>query len=281
MRPIESEDTHFYIDNAPPDEVAMVLRCLSASQPLTLDAIARRLATEYSFGMQKDRTYSPRRLLDLGLALASGVSRLEYTLSTLGAKVRVISTLDEDMFWEVMHFLHYSSHYLRPDARKYLWSYHQCCDISWEEGHLGPKQQMAAKVQSLMREEFSSMDFGARVGARFDSTAVGRWLSWIWKLSPSPFPRKAGVLKKRTVDRYELLLLSLDFVYHMRGYRYGDPVVLDDQLLGEIARVFFLDLVCCRQLLDVAGRMSRVAVLRETLAGTSVTLSAPYTVENM
>jgi len=259
----------------------MVLRCLSPSEPLTADAIAERLASDYGLEMQRDKTYSPRRLFDLGLAVPVAAPRLEYTLSSLGAKLRAVSALDQDMFWELMHFLHYSLYYRQHNARKYLWSYHRCCDVSWEEGRLPPREEMAAKVQALMREEFSSLDFSARLGARFDSTAVGRWLSWIKQLSPCPFPKGQDVLQKRGVQRYELLLLSLDCVYHTRGYRYGDPVVLDDKLLDDVARVFFLDAVCCRQLVDLAARMSKSIVLRDTFAGTSLNLLAPYGLENV
>jgi hypothetical protein len=282
MRPVEAEDTHFYIDNAPPDEVAMVLRCLSPSEPLTTDEIAERLASEYGFTMQRHKTESPRRLFDLGLAVqVAGARRLEYTASSLGVQLRAVLTLDQTMFWDLMHFLHYSLYCRRPDARKYLWSYRRCCDLAWEEGRLPPKDEMAAKVQALMRQEFVSLDFSARVGARFDSTAVGRWLAWIRRLAPCPFPQNQDSLQKRGIQRHELSLLSLDYVYHMRGYRYGDPVVLDDNLLDEMGRVFFLDPVCCRQLLDIAGRMSRSVVLKDTFAGTSVTLMAPYKVENV
>ena len=85
----------------------------------------------------------------------------------------------------------------------------------------------------------------------------------------------------RVRDQFELVILALDHVYRTRGYRYGDPVVLDDTLLDELARVFFLDHQCCRNLLDLAAKVTRTVVLHDTFAGTSVNLMAPYGVENV
>ena len=78
-----------------------------------------------------------------------------------------------------------------------------------------------------------------------------------------------------------LALLALDDVYRSRGYRYGDPVILDEPMLDEVARVFFLDPICCRKLLDLAARLTKVIKLSDTFAGTSVTLMAPYTIERI
>ena len=60
----KNEDIHFYIDNAPPDEVTHVLRVLSVGNPLTPDEIAKVMVNQYGFEMQRDHSYSPRRLYE-------------------------------------------------------------------------------------------------------------------------------------------------------------------------------------------------------------------------
>lgn len=284
MRAIGSnDDTHFYVDNAPPEEVSWVLRCLSNAEHLSPQMIADKLYAEYGFVMQQDKTYSPRRLYDLGLAYQSGVAtKIRYNLSELGARFQSILALDQELYIDLMHFLHYTRYNGKPETRKYLWSYRQCCEIVWAEGRAVPVQELASNVQSLMRQEFPDLDFGARKGARFDSTAAGRFYRWIRELVPPPFPdQDNALLSRRTVSHYELALLSLDHVYQARGYRYGDPVVLDEVLLDELARVFFLEHHCFRNLLSLAAKMTRSVVLHDTFAGTSVKLMAPYGVEDV
>ena len=163
-----------------------------------------------------------------------------------------------------------------------MWSYRKCCEVIWAEGYPLPTPQLAARVQGLMQDEFPQLDFSARQGARFDSTAAGRFYTWIGQLAPSPLPQQGDDrLCRRSVQRFELALLSMGYVYRARGYRYGDPVVLDDQLLDELARVFFLERTCYRELLSLAAAITRHVALRDTFAGTSVTLLAPYGVEDI
>jgi hypothetical protein len=265
-------DTHFYIDNAPPEEVLWVLRCLDDT-PLKPAQISER-GSDAGYVMQSDQTYSPRRLYDLGLLQTpeSG-ARTQYIVSSAGRKIRQEYLEGTGLFWDLMHYFHYTKWDGQPHTRKLLWSYRTCCEILWNEKALLPTSAMAARVQAEMQRNFD-LDFLARKGARFDSSAAGRCYNWVGCLMPSAFPQKT--LQPRVVDHYKLSLLALDHVYRLRGYRYGDPVILDDALLDEIARVFFLEPVCCRELLDLAARVTRAIALRDTFAGTSIKLLAPY-----
>jgi len=99
------------------------------------------------------------------------------------------------------------------------------------------------------------------------------------QLCPSPFEGKELIPRRN--HRLELSILALGHIYRSRGYRYGDPVVLDNPLLDEVARVFFLDPICCRELLNLAARLTKAIRLSDTFAGPSVTLMEPYTVESI
>jgi len=276
------EDSHFYIDYAPSEKVLWILQSLDPRVAITVGEIAHRLEQEHGVTGQKLRTEWPRRLHDLGLAHQerSG-ARTTYRLSRLGAKVREIEAVDPQLHPDLMHFLHFSSFEPTPQCRKYLWSYRRCSELAWGETRLLSAREIAARVQSDMRRDFPDLDYQARTGTRFDSTAAGRWLRWVRGLEPSPFPDDDNTLKPRVVSRCELALLALDDTYRARRYRYGDPVILDGQLLDEVSRVFFLDLACCRELIDLAARLTKAIRLSDTFAGTSVTLLAPYGIERI
>ena len=165
------EDTHFYLDYAPPDEVTNVLKVLSLDYDLTTKEIADALRDSYGFEMQKDRTYSPRRLFDLGLAVRNKKGSVAYKLSELGSKVQNILGIDSGLAMDLMHYLHYAGYTVEPTKRKYLWSYRRCCEILWDDMRLIKYSDMASAIQSEMQEKFPWLDYGKRAGARFDNTS--------------------------------------------------------------------------------------------------------------
>lgn len=279
----EQEDVHFLIDSAPPPEVEYVLGCLDFSVPWSTEELRTRLLSEWGYSAQKQLTFSTRRLFDLGLAdramTASG--KPGHLLTNLGAKVRQLLSIDRQLYNEIMHYLHYSRYDGSPSSRKLLWSYRTCCDILWMRKELPPTSELVAAVQSRIGEQFPSV-YAKRVGGNFNAGGVtSGWKPWVAQLQPCPFDSEGRKLISRQSHRFELSALALDDAYRSRAYRYGDPVILDESLLDETARVFFLDPICCRELLDLAARLTKVIKLSDTFAGTSITLVAPYTIESI
>lgn len=277
------EDMHFLIDNAAPKEVEYLLRCLDLHVAYSTEELRDKLYTEWNFKAQRSLSFSTRRLYDLKLAdkLATLEKKAGYVLTALGAKVRNILEADCDLYADVMHYLHYDGYDGSPSARKLFWSYKCCCDIVWEQKHIPPTPQLVAEVQSRIAARFPYA-YSQKVGGNFNAGGVSSgWKPWLADLTCPPFGRGEREIVPRVLQRFELAILSLDHVYRARGYRYGDPVVLDENLLDELARVFFLEHQCCRGLLTLAARMTRLVVLSDTFAGTSVNLRSPYTVENV
>lgn len=274
-------DVHFYVDYAPPREVGHVLRVLSADTPLTSDEIAGLLCSEYGVPVDGYRTEWSRRLVDLGLASQARERTPRFTLSPLGVRLQSIQAMDADFACELFHYLHYSGYSGAPSDRKYLWSYRQCCQQILGSKQLVATAELAAVIQEEMRTQFPRLDFSASQGARFDKSAVGRIYEWIRALRPSPFAEGSKDLCPRSVYRHELAVLALDDVYRSRKYTYGDPVVMDDPLLDQIAGVFFLEKRCCTDLLQLAARILPDVRLADTLAGPSINLLRPFTIEDL
>jgi len=278
----QQEDNHFLIDNAFPKEVAYTLRCLSSQEALSANHLRARLASDFGYEAQKNLSFSTRRLIDLGLAVqqANSEGKPGYVITPLGERIRSILYDSPELYADLMHFLHYNGD---PSLRKLFLSYRWCCNIVWDQKEMVDTSAIVAEVQSRIAERYPGM-YAQRIGGNFNAGGVTSWKAWVVALTPPPFdranPRERSLLP-RTSDRYELVLLALDHVYCARGYRYGDPVILDDALLDEIARVSFLDPLCCRNLLDLAARVTRVIALRDTFAGTSIKLLAPYGVQNL
>jgi hypothetical protein len=277
---VAEEDVHFYIDHAPPAEVVFVLRALGTEVPLSPADIAERLATDFGFPMQRDRTYSPRRLLDLGLACRGGATR-GYLVTPLGSRVRDIQMHDPTLAADVFHYLHYNGYSGEPDSRKYLWSYRTCCQMVWHGDGLTKRGDLASRLITEIESQFPWLDPTASRGARFTAAAVGEVYSWLRELVPAPVSTPGVRLVPRVTERSELALLALDLLYRARGYSYGDPVILDEALSREFAGAFFLDAGSCVRLLRVAARLSGVLKMTDTLAGPAVHLLRPYTIQDL
>ena len=277
-----SDDVHFLIDNASPREVEYVLRCLSPQTAYSNAEIREHLSTEWHFTAQKNLSFSTRRLCDFGLATTGNTlqGKPGYLLTSLGVKIRNLLETDHDLYADTMHYLHYNGYDGSPSARKLFWSYKCCCDLVWARKYVPPTSELASEVQSQIAATFPEL-YSRRVGGNFNVGGVSAWKVWLMELACPPFSPGERDVIPRVQNHFELAVLALDHVYRSRGYRYGDPVVLDDVLIDDLARVFFLEHLCLRNLLNFAAKMSRSVVLHDTFAGTSVNLMAPYGVENV
>jgi hypothetical protein len=280
---VVEEDSHFLIDSAPPLEVEYTLACLDLEVPFSTGELRKCLSSKSGYTAQRSFTFSTRRLFDLGLAnkakTASG--KPGHILANLGAVVREILYIDRDLYCEIMHYLHYTSYDGSATSRKLFWSYRTCCDIVWERKRVPPTSEIVTAVQSRIAGQFPSA-YASRVGGNFNAGGVSSgWKPWLTQLCPSPFSSDGKELRPRQSHRFELSVLALDHVYRSRNYRYGDPVILDDVILDKVACVFFLDPICCRELLSLAARLTKVVRLADTFAGPSVTLMEPYTIESI
>ena len=279
----EKEDYHFLIDNASPPEIEHVLSCLDLRVAYSTQELRQRLLSEWGYSAQRNLTFSTRRLFDLGLTskATTALRKPGHLLTGLEARIRSILAVDHDLYAEVMHFLHYDRYDDTPLSRKLFWSYRTCCDIVWRAKGLPPDRELAMEVQSRIAERFPSA-YARRMGGNFNAGGVNSgWKPWVAQLRPSPLASEGRALIPRWTDRFDLAGLALDHVYRSRGYRYQDPVILDDQLLDEVSRVFFLDPACCRELIDLATRLTKAIKLSDTFSGTSVTLLAPYGIERI
>jgi hypothetical protein len=279
------EDVHFFVDNAPPAEVVHILRVLSADTALSKAELKEMLSVLYGFTMQKKDTHSPRRLDDLKLTvtLRSGGAP-KRQLTPLGHKLQVLIATDENLSGDLLHYLHYTNYRGLPEDRKLFWSYRRCCEYAWASGSIANNKKIASDVQSDIDSEETFKHLRhlkmEREGMRFDARGVNEVFRWVRTLEPSALDENETV-KPRTVSNFHLPVLALDDFYRHEGLAYGSAIVLTDEVLDKVARVFFLDATCCRDLLKMATYFTSALTLADTLVGMSVTLNRPYTLDDL
>ena len=57
--------------------------------------------------------------------------------------------------------------------------------------------------------------------------------------------------------------------------------MMDDSLLNQLAGVFFLDQECCASLLQLAAKIVPTVRMADTLAGPSINLLCPFTIDDL
>jgi hypothetical protein len=274
-----SEDVHFLIDNVPPQELELTLRCLDSLLPKSTDNLRSELNSNWNFLVQKNYTFTTRRLQDLGLATKSDQDRNSFILTNLGYKVQQLLDTLPELCPDIFHYLHYSG---SPEVRKYFLSYKWCCQTVWARKEILSTSELVGEVQSRIEANYPAL-YGLKVGGNFNAGGVSAWRAWISKLEPSVLSDdpKDKQIYPRDVSAFQLALLSLNNLYQDRGYCFGDPVLLDDELVDELAGIFFLDHNSYRSLVALAAKVTRHLTIRDSFAGTTITLIKPFTVEDI
>lgn len=279
----QEEDRHFYIDNASPDEVLHIVKALSADNPASRNEIVEAVQENYGMQFQKKHEFSFRRVEDLGLSNREKKGSSHYYVSNEATrKLQEIAGYDVDFSYELLHYLHYTRYDGETVDRKLLWTYRECCNYIWYDEKRLDVNATASALQSQMLEEFPHLAeyVNEEKGMRIDGRGVQEVLKWLGMLQPSPFDED-GQLQPRHLDNYHLVLLALDDFYRHEGYAYDIALLLDDDALDKVARVFFMDTSACRELIPIAAAISDAISLSDTLAGTAITLHTPYGIENL
>jgi len=274
------EDAHFLIDNVSPRELEYTLRALDFQYPKNLEILSEELFSNWGYSVQSHFSNTTRRLLDLNLINRADDKKSSFLLTPLGIKLRQILDTSPVLYSDLVHFLHYTG---SPKIRKYFLSYKWCCQILWERQELLGSQEIAAIIQSKIEEEYPQF-YQQKTGGNFNPGGVSAWKIWISNLEPGLFGTENSKSKQitlRNITDFQLVLLSLNYLYTDRGYRYGDPVLIDEEIINNLSEVFFLELNCCRSLITLAAKLPPGITLRESLAGTTVTLQKPFTILNL
>jgi hypothetical protein len=272
------EDHHFYIDNAAMPEVETALRVLSLDRPLASAEIRDIGRRDFYYPMQKDATYAPKRLEDLGLA--KKVGRLGYVLTLDGASLQSILQGDPGLAHELMHYRHFTGYAGHLDARKLMWSYRRCCELVWAAGRLLSAREVAGEILGEMQEQFATCLAGAGVEGQFKASAVTSVYSWLRHLE-SPRIDKDGFLCRCSLRVPALAGLALDDFYRNRGINCGDRVVLDNSVLDSLALVFFATPDSVFDGLRQISRTLHGPQMIETLSGTAIILNRPYGIRDV
>lgn len=274
------EDVHFLIDNATPIEVSNILKLSSQDVVYSNENFRSLLQSEFSFVAQKDIAYSTRRLFDLKLLKKEKTidNKPGYILTDFGLKIKNILFNDIEFFWEIMHYLHYQGYRGNFEDRKLFWSYKKSCDFIWYRNEIPKTEVISAYIQDLIEKDFP-LFFSKKVGGNFNIGGVNSWKSWILTLDPKVISN--DIYNKRVIEKPELVLIALNFIYETKNIRFGDSIILDDLLIEDLCKVFFIEETNCKDLLSLASKVTDFIKFKETFGGISINLLKPFLINEL
>lgn len=209
-----------------------------------------------------------------------GGKRIYFRISILGRYLQEIYSTNNELFFDVMHYLFYStwirSQYIRH-AR--FWVYSQICNEIWTNA---PSEmdsfQLASRVQSLAIESFPAYY------PSLSERSIRAGFPWFGKLSP-PFLKKLSAKSELTSEKRsyctpQLFHLAIDLSYTQRKLVYGTSLNIDDEIIKEISMICLLDSERFWEMAERTQMMIKGFEFRKSQWGPTITLNnAPNWIE--
>jgi hypothetical protein len=196
-----------------------------------------------------------------------------FRLTALGKQVAELFSTNQALFFDVMHYLFYSSwRRSRHLSQAPFWLYAAACDILWESA---PSKMdstgLTARLQFESRDVFPTQD------PSFPEQSVRSVFPWLSTLSP-PFLSKCGTRselcsQRRSYCTPQLFHLAVDLAYHSAGLSYGTSLAVGDRQIGIICRVCLLDSERFWEMASLTDMAVREFEIRKGQWGTSLALT--------
>lgn len=214
--------------------------------------------------------------IGLGDVKRQGVGRSNaFRLSDLGKQVAELFSTNQALFFDVMHYLFYSSWRRSKHLNQApFWLYAEICDNLWERA---PGKMdtigLTAHLQVESRSAFPTQN------PSFPGQSVRSVFPWLSSLSP-PFLSKCGsrselCSKRRSYCTPQLFHLAVDLAYQTTGLSYGTSLAIDDRQIAFICRACLVDTERFWDMASLADMAVREFEIRKGQWGTSLALTGP------
>lgn len=206
---------------------------------------------------------------------ASGMSSRLFQLSELGREVAATYSTNRDLFFDLMHFLFYSTWTVSRDmARVRFWLYASVCNTLWDES---PGQMDSFGLTNRLQVESRSVF--PKYQPSFSERAVRSVFPWLGSLTPS-FLSKCGTKSQLCSTRRshctpQLFHLAVDLEYYSKELRYGTAMAIDDERLLAICRTCLIAPDRFWTMAELTEMAIRGFAIRRGQWGTSIALEGP------
>lgn len=195
-----------------------------------------------------------------------------YGLSTFGKSLQETYSTNQELFFEIIHFLFYSS-WLRTNNLKQarFWLYPKICDYLWD---VAPGMMDSYGLTSVLQQD--AQESFPEINPKFAERSVRAVFPWLATLTPPFLEKKTSKSQftscKREYCSPQLFHLALDLVYKLRQLKYGTSMAIDEKEIKAICSICLLNEDRFWEMADRAKMMMRGVDIRKGQFGTSIAL---------
>lgn len=197
-----------------------------------------------------------------------------FQLTALGKQLIDTYSTNAELFYDLMHFLFYSTYQRSGDVRRgCFWLYANVCDVLWQEA---PAATDTSGLTNRLQIE-SHVAFPGYEPSISDRSVSGV-SPWLQALVP-PFLSRQGTKsqlysRRRSFCTPQLFQLATELVYTtMEGLQYGASLAIDERHIEAICRTCLLDIDYFWDMADVTQMTISGYELRRGQWGTSIALA--------
>ncbi len=207
----------------------------------------------------------------------NGSAQNVFRLSRLGNQFIDLYSTNSSLFYDLMHFLFYSTYQRSGDIQKVqFWLYSRVCDTLWQEA---PSITNGSLLTNHLQVE-SHAAFPEYTPS-FSDRAVHGIFPWLQALTP-PFLSKRNTIQRYSTRRQyctpQLFHLATDLIYTTKeGLQYGTSLSVTEQLIEDICKVCLLDTTSFWEMADLTILSVNGFEIRRGQWGTSISLEGPPT----
>jgi len=195
-----------------------------------------------------------------------------FKLSDLGKQLQETYSTNQELFFELMHFLFFSTWKKNKSPEMGLfWVYSQVCNKLWCNA---PSLMDSFELTSVLQQEAQNKFIGYNPG--FPERAIRAVFPWLASLTPAFLQKnltnKAFTSSRRPYCSPQLFHLALDLIYNEKKLKYGTSMAIGDEEIREICKVCLLDEKQFWEMLDRTKMIIRGVDIRRGQFNTSIAL---------
>ncbi|MFL5588879.1 MAG: hypothetical protein ACJ8DI_14675 [Ktedonobacteraceae bacterium] len=197
-----------------------------------------------------------------------------FWLTELGKQLVDTYSTNSELFYDLMHFLFYSTYHRSNDVRRgRFWLYASVCDRLWQEAPAPTDiSTLTNRLQIEIRVAFPGYD------SSFSERSVGGVFSWLQTLVP-PFLSKQGTQlfsARRSYCTPQLFHLATALIYTtVEGLQYGASLAVNERHIEAICKVCLLHTEHFWYMADLTRMTVNGYEMRRGQWGTSIALEGP------
>lgn len=197
---------------------------------------------------------------------------LFFSLTSFGKQLQETYGTNEELFFELMHFLFYST-WKRSLNAKFgkFWLYSRVCDYLWDSA---PSEMDSYNLTGILQHE--AQEVFPMYNPKFPAQSIAAVFPWLGSLVPPFLERKTSrsILSstKRNYCSPQLFHLALDLIYNQKKLKYGTSMAIGDEEIKSVCRVCLLDEGQFWEMADRTKMIIRGVDIRRGQFSTSIAL---------